>query len=261
MAISNRDSRASDLSDDTVEHQRDQNHFSNTSSERLYDVPAGSTHSKGDEPLQDRVKRWLGIIKWFLLDQWFLFALGLLVLIASQVQVPLSQQETKQVVVTYSCVAVIFLITGCTLPTKVLVQNYSRWKLHIFCQIQSFLLTSAIVYAVVSLCATNTTFMDAGLLVGMIFTGCVPTTISSNVIMTKQADGNQALTVVESTLGNLLGPFLSPALLLMYVSSGAWYTNFLPDLGQDGFGELYRRVFKQLGLSIFLPLVSHGFVP
>ena len=214
------------------------------------------TTSYRSTPSRPRWRRYLSNVKWFLADQWFLVALGFFILLASQVQVPGSQQEKKEIVVTYLCVAVIFLITGCTLPTKVLFANYSRWKIHIFVQLQSFLLTSAIVYGVVSLCATNPDFMDPGLLVGMIFTGCVPTTISSNVIMTKQANGNQALTVVQSTLGNFLGPFISPLLILMYTSTGAWYTKVVPGVGSGGFGELYKRVFKQLGLSLFLPLVS-----
>ena len=135
------------------------------------------------------------------------------------------------------------------------MQNYSRWKIHVFVQMQSFIMTSAVVYGVVSLCATNRNFMDPGLLVGMIFTGCVPTTISSNVIMTQQAHGNTALTVVQSTLGNLIGPFVSPLLIQMYTASDEWYTEFLPKSGEGGYGEIYKRVFKQLGLSIFLPLV------
>ena len=218
--------------------------------------PRTSHQDRRCTPSRPRWRRYLSNIKWFIADQWFLVALGFFILLASQVQVPDSQQEKKEIVVTYLCVAVIFLITGCTLPTKVLFANYSRWKLHIFVQLQSFLLTSAIVYGVVSLCATNPDFMDSGLLVGLIFTGCVPTTISSNVIMTKQANGNQALTVVQSTLGNFLGPFISPLLILMYLSTGAWYTKVVPGIGSGGFGELYKRVFKQLGLSIFLPLVS-----
>ena len=218
--------------------------------------PSTSHQDRRCTPSRPRWRRYLSTVKWFIADQWFLVALGFFILLASQVQVPSSQQEKKEIVVTYLCVAVIFLITGCTLPTKVLLANYSRWKLHIFVQIQSFLLTSAIVYAVVSLCATNPDFMDPGLLVGLIFTGCVPTTISSNVIMTKQANGNQALTVVQSTLGNFLGPFISPLLILMYLSTGAWYTKVVPDIGAGGFGELYKRVFKQLGLSIFVHLVS-----
>jgi sodium/bile acid cotransporter 7 len=33
----------------------------------------------------------------------------------------------------------------------------------------------------------------------------VATTMSSNVVMTRQAHGNSALTVVQTTLGNFLG--------------------------------------------------------
>jgi len=223
------------------------------SSRRLQ--PNTSAESQKSTPSRPRWRRYLSTVKFLIADQWFLFALGFFIIIASQVQVPGPQQTLKETVVTYLCVAIIFFITGCTLSTKVLLANYGRWKLHIFVQIQSFLLTSAMVYAVVSLCAINPDFMDAGLLVGMIFTGCVPTTISSNVIMTKQANGNQALTVVQSTLGNFLGPFISPLLVLMYTSTGAWYTKVVPGVGPGGFGELYKRVFKQLGVSIFLPLV------
>lgn len=142
------------------------------------------------------------------------------------------------------------------------MQNYSRWKIHLFVQIQSFLMTSAVIYGIVSLCATNPNFMDPGLLVGMIFTGCVPTTISSNIVMTRQAHGNTALTVVQSTLGNLLGPFLSPLLLQMYTASKEWYTDVLLKSDDEGrYGEIYKRVFKQLGLSLFLPLVSSTLSP
>ena len=189
----------------------------------------------------------------YLKEQWFLLTLGVLIAIASQKQVPEEQQDLKETVVTYLCVAIIFLITGCTLPTRVLLANYSRWKIHIFVQVQCFLMTSATVFAVVSAAATNQHFMDAGLLVGMILTGVVPTTISSNVVLTRQANGNTALTVVQSTLGNLLGPFIVPLLLQMYTGTGAWYTDFLPS-NTDDYGAVYKRVFKQLGLSLFLPL-------
>jgi sodium/bile acid cotransporter 7 len=148
----------------------------------------------------------------FLQDQWFLITLAILIAIASQHQVPLSHQKLKTTIVAYLCVSVIFFLTGCTLKTQVLIDNYARWKIHLFVQIQSFFVTSAIMFGVVAAAATKRDFMDPGLLVGMILTGCVATTISSNVVMTGQAKGNQALTVVESTIGNFLGPFLTPAL-------------------------------------------------
>ena len=149
-----------------------------------------------------RIKMYIDLVVWFLQDQWFLTTLGILIAISSQVQVPSSHQHLKETIVTYLAVSIIFFITGCTLPTKVLLENYSRWKIHLFVQIQCFLMTSATTFGIVSACATSKTFMDPWLLIGMIFAGCVPTTISSNVVMTRQAHGNTALTVVQSTLGN-----------------------------------------------------------
>ena len=119
--------------------------------------------------LRPRWRRVISTIQWLAFDQWFLFALGLLILISSQFQVSAAHQGKKETVITYLCVSIIFFITGCALPSKTLLDNYARWKIHLFVQIQSFLMTSALVYGVVSLCATNTNFMDPGLLVGLIF--------------------------------------------------------------------------------------------
>jgi sodium/bile acid cotransporter 7 len=77
--------------------------------------------------------------------------------------------------------------------------------------------------------------------------------MSSNVVMTRQAHGNPALTVVQSIISQILCPFLTPILLQMYLSSGAWYSKVLTN-GDDNYGEIYRRVFKQLGLSLFIPM-------
>jgi sodium/bile acid cotransporter 7 len=76
--------------------------------------------------------------------------------------------------------------------------------------------------------------------------------------MTGQAHGNQALTVVESTVGNFLGPFLTPLLFKAYLANGAWYTKVLPR-EPGGYAALYQRVFKQLGLSVFIPMVTQLF--
>jgi sodium/bile acid cotransporter 7 len=94
--------------------------------------------------------------------------------------------------------------------------------------------------------------MDPWLLIGLLFVGAAPTTMSSNVVMTRQAHGNTELTAVQSVIGQFLCPFLTPVLLQMYLASGAWYTKVL--VSGDNYGEIYRRVFKQLGLSLFLPL-------
>lgn len=210
--------------------------------------------TKHEEVQPPRWRRACSSIVWFLKDQWFIVALALVIVIASQVQVPRSQQEIKETAVSYLSVAVVFLATGCTLPTHMLLENYQRWKLHLFVQGECFLVTSALGYAVVAATATNKHFMDPWLLIGLIINGCLPTTLASNVVMTKQAGGNQALTVVQTTIGNFIGVFFSPLLVRMYLSSDAWYAAVLP-AQSGGFGALFRRVLMQLGLTIYVPMV------
>ena len=95
--------------------------------------------------------------------------------------------------------------------------------------------------------------MDPWLLIGLIFNGCQPTAMASNVLFTRKSHGNVHLTVVETTIGNLIGPFLSPVLIKMYLSAGVWYSQAIPPQS-GGYEALYRRVFMQFGLSIYLPM-------
>ncbi|MCJ1296294.1 hypothetical protein MMC34_007860 [Xylographa carneopallida] len=223
-------------------------------------TPASARDSSGTVPVaqdlkppKSTIKRCGDWILWFFLDQWFIVILGILILVSSQVQVPVAQQFEKENVINYLCVSLIFFINGVTLPTRTLIDNLSRWREHLFIQLQSYFMASAVTFGVVSAAASNKDFMDPSLLVGMIVLGCLPTTIAFNVRMTRKAHGNEALTVVQSTIGNFLGPFLSPALINMYLSAGAWYTDSLPKNG-GGYQEIYSRVLKQLGLTVFLPI-------
>ena len=216
-------------------------------------------HSKDGETAHHptTLQRHIHTAKSILEGSWFLISLGLLIAIASQIQVPPPHQSTKTTIINYLCVTLIFLVTGCTIDTQTLIRNYSKWRTHLYVQTACFLLTSAVVFGVVSAVATDREFMDPGLLVGLIFLGCVPTTISSNVVMTRQAQGNTALTVVQTTVGNFLGVFITPALVTMYTGADTWYNAVLPRGQSAGgrFGEIYARVLKQLSLSLYLPLI------
>lgn len=150
-------------------------------------------------------------------------------------------------------VSIVFFVAGCTIDTRILINNYAKWKHHLFIQIQCFLMVSALAYAVVRLAAINQSFMDPWLLIGMVFNGCQPTAMASNVVFTRQSHGATALTVVETTIGNLIGPFLSPVLIRMYLLPDTWFSEVIPSQG-GGYSALYSRVFMQFGLSIYLPM-------
>ncbi|WP_288201237.1 bile acid:sodium symporter family protein [uncultured Megasphaera sp.] len=54
------------------------------------------------------------------------------------------------------------------------------------------------------------------LIVGLILVGCTPSGATSNV-MTMISNGDKALSVTTSSLGTLISPFVTPALLMFYV--------------------------------------------
>lgn len=60
-------------------------------------APSTSNTSKS-KPIWSRL---LDFVVWFIKDQWFLIGIVFVIIISSQVQVPKSQQATKQVIVSY----------------------------------------------------------------------------------------------------------------------------------------------------------------
>src|ERR1700760_1433808 len=79
-----------------------------------------SNHSNANSPHFPNKSRerltanWIKKILKLIIDQWFLLSLGLLIVVASQVQVPEEHQKLKSTLVSYICVSIIFFLTGCT---------------------------------------------------------------------------------------------------------------------------------------------------
>jgi sodium/bile acid cotransporter 7 len=220
----------------------------------------------GPEPLPTALKdtrtprRWLRILKSiasFLLDQWLLLAMGLLILLAYFFPSVGKRggHIRSEYTVTYGAVALIFLCSGLTLPFDKLVKHARNIRLHIIVQITSFLITSSVFFGIACAASTNPS-IEISILVGFIATGCLPTTINSNVVMTRQAGGDVAATMVSVTVGNLLGPFITPLLIAkLYLPATSQFSEWLPAEALNDLPALYKNVMFQMGLSVYLPLV------
>ncbi|GAA5893306.1 hypothetical protein JCM6882_008000 [Rhodosporidiobolus microsporus] len=211
------------------------------------------------ERTPQRIWRWTKRVLSFLIEQWFIIGIGVVIGLAAafpNVARPNGVLEA-QWSIRILCVAIIFFIAGLTYPLRNLYISIGNWKLHLVCHITSFLLFPTIVFAIVSCVqAADPDFQrfHPWALVGLVVMGCVPTTVSSNVVMTGQAGGDEAATTIEVMLGNLVGTFLTPALLQMFLSSDTWAFGKPVASGGGGTTELYRRVIEQLGYSVFIPL-------
>ncbi|KAJ3097200.1 hypothetical protein HDU97_005085 [Phlyctochytrium planicorne] len=144
--------------------------------------------------------------------------------------------------VKYGAVALIFVLSGISLKTKVLLQSFGDWKMHLIIQGISLGVTPAIGFGIGKLLGL-TKFNDT-LIKGLIIACSTPTTISSNVLMTKQAGGNEAGALTNAVIGNIIGVFISPSLIVAYVGTVSAGTSL------D-----FKKTFTDLTITVIAPLI------
>ncbi|KAF2090472.1 hypothetical protein K490DRAFT_36028 [Saccharata proteae CBS 121410] len=161
----------------------------------------------------------------------------------------------SQYSILYGAVALIFLISGLSISSHALLIHALNWRLHLLVQGASFLLAPVTMYALVQVISAGDPEqkIDRGVLVGYILTACIPTTIASNVMMTRSAGGDDAAALVEVLIGNVFGPVLSPVWTVALIPKGKGFEAWEGVSGD--LDAMYRNVFKLLGLSVYLPLV------
>lgn len=160
----------------------------------------------------------------------------------------------SQYSIEYGVVAIIFLLSGLSISTKTLGRMAIHWRAHLVTQVISFLISPSIIFGFAeAMRVSRNQHIDPYILVGLIITGCTPTTVSSNVVMTRQSNGNDSLALIEVTIGNIMGAFITPALVQMYLSASTGFAYGNPALNSS-MTALYAHVMKQLGLAVFVPL-------
>ncbi|KAF9981971.1 hypothetical protein BGZ65_003366 [Modicella reniformis] len=148
--------------------------------------------------------------------------------------------------VKYGFTSCIFLLSGLSLKTKDLFISAINYRAHLMVQITSFIIIPLFVKAITELIGLSN--LNATLLAGMAITSATPTTISSNVVMTANSDGNESLALFNAALGNLMGVFISPLIVLILLHS----TPMTPS-GKNGLD--YPIILRDLGTTILVPIV------
>ena len=101
--------------------------------------------------------------------------------------------------VKYGAVMIIFFLTGLSLKTRVLAQAFINWRLHLVVQLTSLGVIPAIGYGIYK--GLSQSSFNPYLAQGIVIATSMPTTVSTNVVFTQQAGGNEPAAVVNAIVG------------------------------------------------------------
>ncbi|KXS13022.1 hypothetical protein M427DRAFT_58943 [Gonapodya prolifera JEL478] len=184
----------------------------------------------------------LSSVRDFLAKNWFLLGLVCAIGLAAAYP-PLGKKGgylASQYTVKYAGVAFVFLFSGMSLKTSVLIKATMVWRTHIVIQLLSLGFMPLLGWGIATGLKRGTGINPA-LLDGFVICMSAPTTVSSNTIMTRSAEGSEAISIVASVIGNILGIFVTPFLILGY-------------LGQAASVD-YGNLFFNLSVTVIIPLI------
>lgn len=141
-------------------------------------------------------------------------------------------------VATNLAIALLFFLYGARLSTREALNGLLHWKLHLTILAFTFVVFPLLGWAMQPL----TLVISEGLYLGILYLTLVPSTVQSSVAFTSIAKGNVAGSIVAASASNLAGVFLTPLLVLLFMSAG------------DGI-HVDAQVFIDIALLLLLPFV------
>lgn len=100
----------------------------------------------------------------------------------------------------------------------------------------------------------STQAIDIPVLLGMLITSCLPTTIASNIVMTRNAGGDDAAAIIEVVIGNVFGSFVSPGLIYGFIPNRPEFQPWMP-ASPSTLGTMYKSVAMKMSLTVIAPLI------
>ena len=150
---------------------------------------------------------------------WFMLAMLAVVIIAFRFPGIGAQDGILRREITINlAIILIFFMQGWMLPTEVLARSALRWKAHLFVQTFIFLFFPLLVLFGDLFWSG---YLSGHLRIGFYLLGVLPTTISSAVVFTSQSGGSTGISLVNTTVSNVIGVFITPLWMSLLVTAGS----------------------------------------
>jgi solute carrier family 10 (sodium/bile acid cotransporter), member 7 len=112
--------------------------------------------------------------------------------------------------VTKAAIGLVFFLHGARLSREAVIGGLTHWRLHLVVLGSTYALFPILCVGLAALPAWIT---PPALAAGIVFLGCLPSTIQSSIAFTSIARGNVAAAVAAASASNLLGVLLTPMLV------------------------------------------------
>ncbi|MBC5772441.1 bile acid:sodium symporter [Pontibacter sp. KCTC 32443] len=176
---------------------------------------------------------------------WFLLALLLMIVLAYLwPQVGLKDGPLALGTITDIGVSVIFLFYGLRLSPEKLKAGLSNWRLHLLVQLSTFVLFPVLVLLAMQVVGANSSDL---LWMGIFYLAALPSTVSSSVVMVSVAGGNMPAAIFNASISSLLGVFITPLWMSLFLSAGAGSIDM-----QDVMLKLVLQVLAPVILGVIL---------
>lgn len=115
-------------------------------------------------------------------------------------------------------IALLFFLHGAKLSREAIIQGITHWRLHLFIFASTFVL-----FPVLGLMFRPIfePFLTPTLYLGILYICVLPSTVQSSIAFTSVARGNVAAAMCSASLSNILGMFLTPVLVGLFIHSQA----------------------------------------
>ncbi len=142
--------------------------------------------------------------------------------------------------ITAAAIALLFFLHGAKLSREAILRGIGAWRLHLLVLAYTFLL-----FPVVGLLLQLVPGVKPEVAAGVLYMTLLPSTVQSSIAFTSVARGNVPAAVCAASASNLLGVFLTPALVGLLMPAWA---------GRGGSGVSLESVGTIL-LQLLLPFV------
>lgn len=111
-----------------------------------------------------------------------------------------------------SGIVLLFFLHGAKLSREAILGGMLNWRLHV-----STLVVTFVLFPILGLILIRIPGLDPALAAGLLYLALLPSTVQSSIAFTAIAGGNVSAAVCAATLSNLLGMFLTPVLVAIFM--------------------------------------------